>query len=231
MKIARLTCATLALIAVSAAALADGDPGPSPTLQAAPPDNTEGVLILFNGTSWDAWVQDDGQPSQWKVQDDRSVLVHNGNAISKHEFRDAHIHLEFYCPESGKEGQARSNSGVYIHGRYEVQVLDSFGDPPLGNGCGALYSIASPAVNACRPADHWQTYDIIFRAPRVSESGEVTANGRLTVLHNGVVIHNNIELPHHTPGGIGQDVVASGPLMLQDHGDPVRYRNIWIRDL
>ncbi|MHC4448342.1 MAG: 3-keto-disaccharide hydrolase, partial [Planctomycetota bacterium] len=160
------------------------------------------------------------------------VLVGGGDAITRREFLNFQLHLEFFCPEMpGQRGQARANSGVYLHGRYEVQVLESFGQPPAGNGCGAIYSIAAPLVNASRPAGSWQTYDIVFRAPRYDAVDALVELPRVTVLHNGVVIHNNVELPKPTPGGTDQTMRTMGPILLQDHGDPVRYRNIWVRSL
>ncbi len=209
-----------------------GDPGPSPTLGAKPFQTDDNAAILFDGSSWRGWQRKDGPESQWIVQDDGSVQAAGGDAVTSSAFGDFQLHLEFYCPKSpGKEGQARSNSGVYLHGRYEIQILDSFGDPPTGNGCGALYSIAAPMVNASRPPGQWQTYDIIFRAPRLDEQDKITELPRVTVLHNGTVIHNNLELPNTTPGGLDRKMVDVGPLLLQFHGDPVRYRNIWLRPL
>ena len=158
--------------------------------------------------------------------------VSETDAVTKTNFRDFQLHLEFFCPEMpDAKGQARSNSGVYLHGRYEIQILDTFGLEPTGNGCGALYSIAPPMVNASRPPGKWQTYDIVFKAPRFDEEEKVTQLPRVTVLHNGIVIHNNLEVTNTTPGGIDREMVKTGPLLLQFHGDPVRYRNIWIRSL
>ena len=198
-------------------------------LAAAADDRT---VVLFDGTSWNAWTTRDGDPSQWVVQDDGSVLVKGGDAVTKRDFGDFRLHLEFLCPVMEKEdGQARANSGVYLHGRYEVQVLDSYDQAPAMNGCGAIYSIAKPLVNASLPPGRWQTYDIIFRAPRYGPVDELLGNARVTVLHNGVVIHNNLELPRSTPGGFERGSETMGPILLQDHGDPIRYRNIWVRSL
>lgn len=206
--------------------------GPSFTLGAKPSRLDDKSVILFGGDGWRNWVQRDGQPSQWVVQDDGSVQVRGGDAITSANFRDFQLHLEFRCPiMPDAQGQAKGNSGVYIHGRYEVQVLDSFDQPVAANTCGAIYSIASPLVNATRPAGEWQTYDIVFRAPRFDEAGTVTEPARITVLLNGITIHNNVILPHTTPGGLDSTVVPEGPILLQDHGDPVRYRNIWVRRL
>jgi hypothetical protein len=216
---------TMLLFSVSAAAqnFSDG---------AGPPVIDDDTTVLCDGKTWSNWQQRDGEASRWQVQDDGSVMVHGGDAITVDEYGDFQLHLEFRCPPMPeKTGQARGNSGVYLHGRYEVQVLDSFGQQPAKGSCGALYSIAEPTVNATRPAGQWQTYDIVFRAPRFDKDGKVTEHARVTVIHNGVVIHNNLELPHTTPGGIDEVVVAQGPLLLQDHGDPVRYRNIWVRQL
>ena len=122
-------------------------------------------------------------------------------------------------------------SGVYIHGCYELQVLDSFGkEEPQNDDCGGIYQNYKPRVNACKPALEWQTYDIIFRAPRF-ENGNMTEAARATILQNGTVIHNNLILHRATPGGVTEHTVAEGPLMLQDHGNPVKFRNIWIETL
>lgn len=209
-----------------------GFPGASPTLGALPPMNDTSSIILFDGTSFDGWTARNGEPSPWTVTDRHDVIVAGGDAMTRAHFGDCQIHVEFFLPElPGRDGQARCNSGVYVHGRYEVQVLDTFGVEPYMGSCGALYGIAPPMVNASRPADTWQTYDIVFRAPRFDDAGAVTENPRITVMHNGVVIQNNVELPSVTAGGLDAAMVAEGPLLLQDHGDPVRFRNIWVRKL
>lgn len=212
--------------------LAASDPGPSPTLGALPPMIDDKTIVLFDGTSWEGWRQADGQPSQWEIQDDGSVRVKGGNALTNIQLTDCQLHLEFLCPlMEGRTGQGRANSGVYLHGRYEVQVLDSFGDEPAIDRCGAIYSVAPPLVAVCRPPDTWQTYDIIFRAPRFDGAGTMTAPAYMTVLHNGVVVHNHQEVAHTTTAAMDSKMVPAGPLLLQDHGCPVRYRNIWLRKL
>jgi hypothetical protein len=150
-------------------------------------------------------------------------------ATSKDAFKSHQLHLEFclpYMPEA--RGQGRGNSGLYVAGRYEIQLLDSFGLEGKDNECGGIYKISRPAVNMCLPPLSWQTYDLEFTAPTFDDSGKKVANGRITVRHNGVVIHDNIELPHPTPGGKGGAESDPGPIFLQDHGNPVRYRNIWV---
>lgn len=210
------------------------DPGPSPTLGAKPP--MSGVdaktVILFDGKDWSAFTDIDAtKPSGFTVKPDGTGVAGGHDTISKKEFGDFQAHVEFLCPPTNLEGQAKSNSGVYVHGRYEIQVLDSFGMPPADNLCGGIYKVATPLVSASRPAGEWQTYDITFRAPRFDDSGKVIEKPRITVLFNGIVIHNNVEMPTTTAGGIDQTMVKTGPLLLQFHGDPVQYRNIWVREL
>jgi hypothetical protein len=208
------------------------DPGPSPTLGAQPPPLDGKTIVLFDGTSWDGWQDRNGQPSRWALQDDGSILVRGGDAISTVEFTDCQLHLEFRLPlMADAAGQARANSGVYLHGQYEVQVLDSFGIEPAVDTCAAIYGIAPALVNASRPPETWQTYDIVFRAPRFDEQGEIREPGAITVLHNGIVVQNSTPIARATRAALGLPLRPSGPLLLQDHGNPVRYRNIWLRPL
>lgn len=189
-----------------------------------------GATTLLAGKDLSPWHHRDGGVSKWTARDDGSVEVTGGgDLVSTEEFGDALIHVEFLTPppEAGAEGEHRMNSGVYVQGRYEIQVLCSPGDPPSPNFCGGVYGIAAPHVNACRPADRWQTYDIEFHAPRFDANGAKTANATMTVWHNGIRIHENLELPNAT-GGALSDEAPTGPLMLQDHGMPVRYRNVWV---
>lgn len=191
-----------------------------------PPDN---AVILFNGSNLDNWTTRDHQPAGWKVEDNiLHVEPGTGDIMSTERFTDFFLHLEFRCPYmSEAKGQARGNSGVFLQGRYEIQVLDSYGIHIPGMGdCGAIYNQFAPLLNACNPPMEWQTYDAIFRAPRL-QGDQVEENARLTVLHNGVVIHNNVQLPGVTGGPIDEQVGEPGPLLLQDHSDLVAYRNTW----
>ena len=189
-------------------------------------------IILFDGTNTDQWTGRNGEPIDW-VLEDGAMTVKHGDIVSKAVYGDAHIHVEWREPDMPEaSGQWKGNSGVYIHGCYELQVLDSYGiEKPGMDDCGAIYSVYAPLVNACRPAMEWQTYDIYLRAPRFDEAGNVTENARVTILQNGVCIQNNIELWRTTPGGVGDVKVAEGPLLLQDHGNPVSFRNIWVETL
>lgn len=189
-------------------------------------------IILFDGTDLSHFTNLDGTPAQWEVKDGIMTVTH-GNIKSKETFGDAHIHVEWREPDMPEAtGQWKGNSGVYIQGCYELQVLDSYGiEPPKNDDCGGIYSIQAPLTNACKPALEWQTYDIILRAAKLDENGKVLSHAVVTILQNGQVIHNNFTLPSNTPGGVYDHIVAEGPLMLQDHGNPVSFRNIWIQKL
>lgn len=170
---------------------------------------------------------------KWQIMDDGSALVMGGGNISKRNFGNIKLHVEFRCPYQPKaRGQARGNSGVYLHGKYEVQVLDSFGLEGLQNECGGIYKVAAPRVNTALPPTRWQTYDIVFHAPRLGDDGAVTKPPVFEkVLFNGVLIQENAEVTKTTTAGMKGKVGEQGPLMLQDHGNLVRFRNIWYVEL
>ena len=198
----------------------------SPTLGKEPPAN---AVILFDGTSLDSWMQvSDGKPIQWKLLEGGVMEVGKGGIVSKHGFKDHTLHLEFRTPfMPGENGQGRGNSGAYFQGRYEVQILDSYGLKTTWNDCGAIYNFVVPKINMAAPPLQWQTYDITFHAPRFDADGAKTKDATLTVLHNGVLIHENEAVPEPTRANIGGDIREAQGLHLQDHGNPVQYRNIW----
>ena len=196
------------------------------SLGAKPP---EGAIVLVDGESLSAWVKRNGEPATWTIEDGgMTVKPGAGNIVTKESFDgDFLLHAEFsvpYMPEA--KGQARGNSGIYLQGRYEVQVLDSYGLDSQDNDCGGIYKQHKPLVNACKPPLQWQTYDIDFQAP-VVEDGKVVKKARATIKQNGVVIHDDVEI-EPTPGGIASDTAASGPILLQDHGNLVQFRNMWL---
>ncbi|MBN2451656.1 MAG: DUF1080 domain-containing protein [Lentisphaeria bacterium] len=160
------------------------------------------------------------------------IAPKGGSLVSREIFQDHRLHLEFRTPfMPAARGQGRGNSGVYLQGRYEVQILDSFGLEGLDNECGGIYRVARPRVNMCAPPTQWQTYDIDFRAPRFDADGRKTEPARITCRHNGVVIHQDLAIPGPTGGGSGDNLDQPGPLLLQDHGNPVQFRNIWVLPL
>lgn len=192
----------------------------SPTLGQKPP---AGAVVLFDGTAESLRNWQGG-----RLTDDGLLME---GTTSKQKFGDHTVHIEFrlaYQPED--RGQGRSNSGIYVQGRYEVQILDSFGLEGKHNECGGLYSVKDPAVNMCFPPLSWQTYDIEFKAAKFDGQGKLVANPRITVRHNGVVVHDHVELPGErsttaAPVGPGPEL---GPVFLQNHGCPLRYRNVWV---
>ena len=194
----------------------------------------EAAIILFDGKDLGNWTKLDGGAAAWEVADGAmTVTASEGDIVSREKFTDFLLHLEFMTPDMpDATGQAKGNSGVFLQGRYEIQVLDSYGiDVPGMGDCGAIYNQSAPLVNACKPPLEWQTYDAIFRAARVSKSGEIEENARVTALQNGIVIQNNVEIQGSTGGATDNDAAVPGPLRLQDHGNPVKYRNIWIAPL
>ena len=196
------------------------------TLNSAPPSE---AVVLFDGKNLAVWTKMDGSPAGWLVKDGAiEVVPKAGDICTTQLFGDHFLHLEFKLSDMPEaKGQAKSNSGVFIQGRYEIQVLDSSGwnIPGLGD-CGAIYDQYAPLVNACLPALTWQTYDVIFRAPRC-EGKVVKEAARITLLLNGVLIHNNIQLPGVTGAPTDLNVQLPGHLRLQDHGNILWYRNIW----
>jgi hypothetical protein len=201
---------------------------------AAPPSD---AIVLFDGTSLNSWIGDGGKTPEWTVADGSvTVKPGTGGISTKQDFGDVQLHIEWRSPVLVKgEGQGRGNSGIFLMGLYEIQVLDCYGNKTYPNGQAAsVYKQHIPLVNACREPGQWQTYDIIFTAPRFNENGRVTHPARVTVIHNGVLVQNNVEIWGSTEF-IGLPAYKAHnnklPLSLQDHGDLVSFRNIWIREL
>ncbi len=201
-----------------------------PSLGAKPP---AGAVVLLPYEPGKKPSLAEWQNQRWVPMDDGSVLVQGGNNVSKREFGSVRLHVEFRCPYQPKaRGQGRGNSGVYLHGKYEVQVLDSFGLSGESNEAGGIYGVSKPKCNPALPPTRWQTYDIWFRAPKVGPNGEVLEPPVFEkVLFNGVLVQENVPVRKTTTAGMRGKVRETGPLMLQDHGNAVRYRNIWYVEL
>jgi hypothetical protein len=200
---------------------------PGPTAADPPSD----AVVLFDGKDLSKWKNGD----KWEVRDGYA-MTRKTDIETKESFGDCQLHLEFATPEKvSGSGQGRGNSGVYLMRRYEVQILDSFENKTYFDGqCAAIYKQTPPMVNASRKPGEWQTYDIVFEAPRFGEDGKVLRPGYVTVLHNGVLVQNHFELQ----GGTFYDRPAKyerhpdkAPIKLQNHGNPVKFRNIWVREI
>ena len=206
---------------------------PGKTAQDAPSD----AIVLFGGKDLSAWQNSDKKPAEWIVGDG-AMTVKKGTGMihTKQAFGDCQLHIEWRAPaEVVGESQGRGNSGIFLMGVYELQVLDNFNNRTYSNGqAGSIYKQLIPLANACREPGEWQTYDVIFTAPRFSDNGRLQSAARITVIHNGVLVQNNatlwgateyIGIPQYKKHGLKE------PMSLQDHGNPVSYRNIWIREL
>ena len=185
-------------------------------------------------SSWQAiGVQEPDAAARWNIVDGAmEVNPGTGSIITKKKFTDFKLHIEFktpYMPDA--KGQARGNSGVYLQGRYEIQVLDSFGLDSQDNDCGGIYQVAKPIVNACFEPDKWQSYDITFYAPKFDASGNKIKDAVVTVYQNGVLIHDNVSIPAPTGGAKDYNIDQPGGIYLQDHGNKVQFRNIWLVEL
>jgi hypothetical protein len=211
------------------------DPGTAstPDTPGRPPSD---AIVLFDGKDSSHWVGKDGGPAKWKVENGyMQVVAETGNISSREAFGDCQLHVEFWEPVPAVgEDQDRGNSGVFLMGLYEIQVLDSYKNKTYADGqAAAVYGQYPPLVNASRPPGEWQTYDIVFHRPHFSD-GKLTRPARVTVLHNGVLVQDNVEPTGPTAHGERPPYKAGPdklPMQLQDHGHPVRYRNIWYREL
>ena len=194
------------------------------------------AVVLFDGKDTSKWVGRDGDPIQWKVEHGYMEVNRTGDIETKEHFGDCQLHIEWAAPAKVEgDSQGRGNSGVFLMGRYEMQVLDCYDNPTYADGStAAIYGQYPPLVNACREPGEWQTYDIFFVAHRFAGE-KLVSPAYITVVHNGVLVHHHQEIM----GPTGHRSVASydtpqppkGPIRLQDHGNPVRYRNIWMRRL
>lgn len=212
-------------------------PGTAST-QDAPGKPPSDAVVLFEGKDLSKWVaKKDGGPAKWKAEKDYfEVVPKTGDIQSKESFGDCQLHVEFREPDPPKgEDQDRGNSGVFLMGEYEIQVLDSYNSKTYADGqAGAVYGQYPPLVNASRAPGQWQTYDIIWHGPRFDASGKLTRPAHVTVIHNGVLVQDNVELTGPTGHHVRPPYKAGpekAPLALQDHNHAVRYRNIWIREL
>lgn len=203
----------------------------SPTLGEKAP---EGAVVLFDGANLDQWQPAEG----WEILPDGALMVTpDGKDLkTKAAFADARLHIEFRTPLlPSARGQQRGNSGVFLQDAYEVQILDSYGLDGFYNECGALYKVSAPHVNACAPPVQWQTFDITYRAPRYDAEGKLVEYPRMTVYHNGVLIHNDQEMRWRTDwkekDRLQPPPTEPGPIRLQAHHNYVQFRNIWIVDL
>jgi hypothetical protein len=245
-KSIRITAAALlSAIAATVQAQTQGDPKltevwkPVPRVvnpghgTAAPSDG----LVLFDGKDLSEWESVEGGPVKWSLGDAAFTVVRGtGDIRTKRAFGDCQLHIEWRTPAAiAGEGQGRGNSGVFLQGRYEVQVLDSYNNSTYVNGqAGSIYKQHIPLVNASRKPGEWQTYDIYFRAPRFSADGTLDKPAYVTVVHNGVLVQDHVELTGSTVYRGAPSYATHNskePLVLQDHDDPVSYRNIWIREL
>jgi hypothetical protein len=206
---------------------------PGKTSQDAPSD----AVILFDGKDLSQWQKENGGNVAWKLGNGYMQVVKGaGNIQTKRSFGDCQLHIEWRTPDTVRgDGQGRGNSGIFLMGLYELQVLDSYKNRTYSNGqAGSIYKQQMPIVNVCRQPGEWQTYDVIFTAPRFNSDSSLRSSARITVLQNGVLVQNNVSIIGSTRYvGIAFYKMHADklPLILQDHGNPVSYRNIWIREL
>jgi hypothetical protein len=226
-----LLCAGLAIFAHGGKQKQEPEPRVvTPGMAGSPPSD---AIVLFDGKSMSKFRGQRSAEPAWVLRDGYMETTPNGGVFSKEEFGDCQLHLEWAEPAEVKgDGQGRGNSGVYLQGRYEIQVLDSYNNKTYPNGqCGAYYGHFAPLVNACRKPGEWQSYDMIYHAPKLLPDGKIQP-GSFTVIQNGVLIQDHVPIDGApSTSSPLQGFAAKGPIYLQDHGNPVRYRNIWVRPL
>jgi hypothetical protein len=198
------------------------------------------ATVLFDGKDVSQWAYKDGRAAAWPIVDGNLTCKSGtGNIYTRRKFGNAQIHVEFATPSMpNAHGQARANSGVYLQGRYEIQILDSYQNPTYSNGsAGSLYGQYAPLVNVTRPPKEWQSYDIVFHAPVCGVDRKIATPGTVTVLQNGVLVQDHVTILGRTTSSDDTDPCEDGPLMLQDHFHPdvketfMQFRNIWIRSI
>ncbi|WP_224750167.1 DUF1080 domain-containing protein [Halomonas sp. ML-15] len=212
---------------------------PVPPVVSAPEGQAPSdAIVLFDGSGLEAWEADEGGPAMWRLEGDAMTVERGSGGIrTRQDFCDVQLYLEWRAPAEidGMQGQDRGNSGVFLQERYEIQVLDSYDNATYPNGQAAsVYKQHIPLVNASRPPGEWQSYDILYTAPRFDASGELTSPAYVTVLHNGVLVQHHVEI-QGTTEWIGEpdydEAHGCAPIYLQDHDAAVSFRNIWVREL
>lgn len=208
-------------------------PGPA-CISSAPSD----AIVLFGGKDLSAWSKAGSDaPAGWSVKDGvATITAGSGNIATRQSFGDCQVHIEWMVPVELKcESQHGCNSGLFFHSRYEIQILNSSGNVTYADGmAGSLYGQYPPMVNPCRPQGEWNTYDVVFRGPRFDASAGIVRTATVTLIFNGVLVQDDVELLGATAHGARATYSShpdTGPIMLQDHGDPLKFRNIWIRPL
>jgi hypothetical protein len=235
-----LLCLTTLTLATTAGFAAQEGEIPPPkdqprVMNPGPPPSD--AIVLFDGKDLSQWKSDKGGgPAKWEIKDGAAIVNGTGGISTKQGFGDCQLHIEWATPAEAKgEGQGRGNSGIFLQGRYEVQILDSYNNKTYYNGqAGAVYKQYAPLVNACRKPGEWQAYDVVYHAPRFDEVGKLLKPGTVTVMQNGVLIQDNVEIKGPTSHAGKPKYKAhplKQPLALQDHHNPIRFRNIWIREL
>lgn len=234
--LASLCCITIGCVTVQRQAMTQEAQAEKPLVALPLPSQApQGAIALYTGKAeqlGEHWFQRYGtEAPKWKAGADGILSPAGGDITTKQEFGDCYLHVEFRTPvDANGKSVGHGNSGVGLQGRYEVQIMDSYGQKPVKNGCGSLYDQTPASVNACKKPGEWQSYDIIFRAPRFDATGKVTEQARATVFQNGVLVHNNADFKGMT--GIQYDqykeMTKTGPIVLQGDHDPVQFRNLWI---
>ncbi len=196
------------------------------------------AVILFDGKQLGNWQQGDGSSAKWKIEDGyMEVAPKTGSIRTKNKFADFQLHIEFATPiKVDGNSQGRGNSGILLNGVYEIQVLDSYNNPTYPDGqCGGLYGQSPPLVNASKAPGQWQSYDIIFESPRWDKDSKIMKKASVTLIHNGVLLHHKKEYagttPHRANGNYDRPHPAEMYIELQDHNNPMRFRNIWLRSI